>query len=257
MKNKKKFILYLLIFLILLILTVFTIYNNFLKPKPVISPKVQRIIDNNKKSIDVPQATIKPVEKYISKINEFRSKYNNNNIYANLIIKSLNMDVLITRYNNNTFYLDHNIYNNYDELGNPFLDYRNKDVDNNKQVNIYGHNTESEKHYNNLPFVNLEAYTDEYFFKTNKQIVLDTINNRKIYKVIAIKIINDSDEEHMNLTYNSEEEWNTHVNKLFSNTLYKENDSINSHDKLLVLQVCHYNPRGSYLLVIAKEVLNG
>jgi hypothetical protein len=34
----------------------------------------------------------------------------------------------------------------------------------------------------------------------------------------------------------------------------RENIDISKDDNLIVLQVCHYNPPGTYLLVIGKEV---
>ena len=254
MKKKIKILIYIFLLIILLSLTTFTIYNNFFKPKPKLSPKIQKIIDDNKKNIKQPQTNLDSNENYISKINDYRAKYNNNNIQARLIIRSLNIDLLITRGNDNNFYLNHNIYNYYDELGTPFLDYRNLDIENDRQINIYGHNTENEKYYDQLPLVYLEAYTDEYFFKTNKEIILETEKNQKKYQVIAIKIIKNKNEEHMNLSYSNDTEWMNHMNRLLSNALYIDLNMLTETDKFLVLQICHYNPKGSYLLVIGKEI---
>ena len=59
----------------------------------------------------------------------------------------------------------------------------------------------------------------------------------------------------MKVVFYSNEDYLQHVSKLLQNTMYKENNlEITANDKIIVLQVCHYNPPNTYLLVIGKEV---
>ena len=58
----------------------------------------------------------------------------------------------------------------------------------------------------------------------------------------------------MKLIYKDDNDYLDHVNKLLANSLYRDTtETVTKKDRLLVLQICHYNPMGSYLLTIAKE----
>ena len=168
-------------------------------------------------------------------------------------IPNMNINNYVTRASNNSYYLNYNLYNQYDQIGVPFFDYRNTDLNNDRQINIYAHNTQNEAIYDKLPFINLEKYTDEAIFSTNKDIYLYLDDKKVHYQIIAIKIIT-TDIEHMKLIYKDDNDYLEHVNKLLANSLYRDTtETITKNDRLLVLQICHYNPMGSYLLTIAKE----
>ena len=174
---------------------------------------------------------------------------------ARLEVPNININTLVTRTSNNEYYLNYNLYNQYDGLGAPFFDFRNTSLNTDRQINIYGHNTQNTKFYDRLPFINLEAYTDENIFKNYKDINLYIDERLVKYRIVAIKIVNNSQIEHMKLVFYSDDDFVQHANKLLADTMYKENNlNITAKDRLLVLQVCHYNPVDTYLLVIAKEV---
>ena len=83
-----------------------------------------------------------------------------------------------------------------------------------------------------------------------------SIEDRKVhYEILAIKILTDGNNEHMKLVFYSDEDFLTHANKMISNSLYvRDNMNITAQDKLIVLQICHFNPANSYLLVIGKVI---
>ncbi len=252
---KKKKLIKILIIIILGCILGLLGYYIYDKNNNKIIPSVKQLIEEKKiknyndKNDDQPN-----IEQYVNRLNEYRSEYNNSNIMGKLEIPNLNIDSLIVRTTNNEYYLNYNLYNQYDGLGAPFFDYRNTDLANNRQINIYGHNTRNEKYFKDLPFINLEAYVDKNIFDNYKNIYLSIDEKQISYEVIAVKIINNSDNEHMKVIFYSDEDYLNHVTKLLKNTLYKnDNITINKEDKLIVLQVCHYNPEGTYLLVIGKE----
>lgn len=221
-------------------------------------PPIYNEIDNEKEEPQEPLEE-KPVENtpvpYDNILPNIRSQYGNNNIVGRLEIPNIGIDAYVTRAMDNSYYLGYNYYNQYDALGVPFIDYRNTDLGNNKQINLYGHNTQNEKYFNHLPFIKLESYTNKNIFDSYKDIYLSIDEKKMHYRVIAIKIIDDSNNEHMKIIFNSKTEYLTHVSRLLQNTLYRDNMiEISSDDRLIVLQVCHYNPMDTYLLVIGKEV---
>lgn len=258
-KNKnyklKRILTYISIILFSMALAVggYYVYNEFFSNG--MAPSVKELIDD-KKNKDYPQDKEEEVENYVNLLPGYRNQYNNPNIMGRIEIPGLNIDTLITRASNNSYYLDYNLYNQYDQIGAPFFDYRNLDLSNNRQINIYGHNTQNTNIYDKLPFINLEAYTDRKIFDTNKNIYL-SIDSKKIhYEVIAVKILTDANNnEHMKLIFYSDEDFLVHANKMLSDSLYvRDNLSIKAQDKLIVLQICHFNPANSFLLVIGKAV---
>lgn len=252
---KRKIIKYglIIISLSVLIISVFSLYKS-LNHKTF--PNVEKLINEKKKNnySDKDKNKYK-TEEYVNTLPTAREEYGNNEILARIEIPNLKVNTLVARTSNNVYYLNNNLYKQPDDKGAVFFDYRNRDLLNDKQINLYGHNTDYEPYLNQLPFVNLEAYIDKDIFDNYKDIYLSLDEKQVHYKVIAVKIVNNSDNEHMKVIFYSDNDFIIHANKLFSNTLYiEDNLKINPTDRLIVLQACHYNPRDSYILVIGREV---
>ena len=254
-KKKNHFLKDALIIIIPILLCVggYYIYDSFVKEPGI--PSVNKLVKEKKKANFSDKDDNKiDVNNYVNHLPEYRSQYGNQDIMGRLQIPNLNIDAYIVRTNNNEFYLNYNLYGQWDGLGVPFFDYRNQNLSSDRQVNIYGHNTQREEFYSQLPFTNLEAYADKEIFENYKDVYL-SIDERQInYEVVAIKIVTDGNNEHMKLLFSNDADYLQHINKLLNGTLYtSENASFTVNDRMLVLQVCHYNPMGSYLLVICKE----
>lgn len=216
-------------------------------------PSVEKLKKEKKKDNYSDKDDKKDVSNYVNELPNLRAQYGNNDIYGRLELTQLNINTLVTRSVNNSYYLDRNIYKQVDGLGVPFFDYRNQDLANNRQINIYGHNTQNVNFLSQLPFVNLTAYTDKNIFDNYKTVYLSIDEKQIEYEVIAIKIITDGNNEHMKLIFYSDDDFVTHAAKMINGSLYTNNATVTKDDKLLVLQVCHYDPPGSYLIVICKE----
>lgn len=79
----------------------------------------------------------------------------------------------------NYFYLSHNFRGEPDTSGCPFIR-RSADLDNDI-VEIYAHNNS-----NGTMFADLSKFEDETFFNDYGEIVIDTVDGRIYYKVIAV-----------------------------------------------------------------------
>lgn len=181
--------------------------------------------------------------------------YQNQDIIGELFLDDLGIDALITKTNDNSYYLNHDIYQKESKLGNPYIDFRNSNnLENEKQINIYSHNSDYEEYKEELPFNKLEHYLEKDKFENSGIIELQTKNSLMKYEVIAIKIIT-TDNEHTILDSESEERWNLHLTKLLENTKYcKEDCKLTKEDQLLILQTCNYKPKDSYILLISKKI---
>lgn len=192
---------------------------------------------------------------YVNPLPAARSQYANNDIVAKLEIPGLEIDTYITRAVNNEYYLDHSVTKVRDGLGYPFADYRNKDLKNNRQINVYGHNSQVDSLQDKLELINLRAYLDKNFFENYKYMYLSLDEGKYQYRVEAVKVVTAADPEHMKLIFFSDNDFLNHTKKLYQNTMYKRTDTtISKNDHLLVLQICNYNPANSYLLVIGKRM---
>ena len=217
------------------------------KPKSITPTEIIEDKTEEKKPETQPEENT-PYENILPSV---RTQYNNENILGKIEIPNVNINAYVTRSNDNSFYLSHNYYNQYDTGGAPFFDYRNTDLLNNQQINIYGHNSKRQE----VPFNNLEAFIDEYNFKNNNNIYLSIDQKLMHYKIIAIKIVDDTNNEHMKVIFRGKEDFLSHIRRLLQDTLYKDdNIEISATDRILVLQACHYNPPGTYIIVIGKEI---
>ena len=258
MNKKNNFKSYLIILLVSLFTFLFVfggfyLYYNFTDNN---QNKISNINNDKKEDNTNGNEDIKNVEApYTNQLPSYREQYGNNDILGRLEIPNINISTLVTRTTNNEFYLNNNLYKQYDGLGVPLFDFRNINLNTDRQINIYGHNTQNADFYDRLPFVNLEKYTDINNFNNYKDIYLDIDERRMHYRVVATKIVDNSQIEHMKVIFYSDDDYIQHLNKLFSNTMYKDDNlSIDVNDRFLVLQVCHYDPMDTYLLIIGKEV---
>ena len=158
----KRLLVYVLFISLSVFLTVggYFVFNKMFNKNEISSDTKDSI--ENKKEKDYSPIEVTPAP-YVNVLPIYRNQYNNENIMGRIEIPGMNIDTPVARASNNKYYLDYNLYNQYDQIGAPFFDYRNLDLANNRQINIYGHNTQNTAIYDKLPFVNLEAYTDKNF----------------------------------------------------------------------------------------------
>ncbi len=250
-KSKLKFILLMIFVPLIMFFGTIYIYDTFLSGK---IPSVEKLKEEKEKNNYSDKDDSIDVSQYVNELPNLRLQYNNNDILGKLEITQLNINSIVMRSVNNDYYLNRNVYHQVDGLGLPFFDYRNQSLATNRQINIYGHNTQNQNFINQLPFVNLIAYTDKNIFDNYKKVYLSIDEKQIEYEVIAIKIITDkNNNEHMKLIFYSDEDFVNHAAKMINGSLYTSNATVTKDDRLLVLQVCHYDPPGSYLIVICKE----
>ena len=149
---------------------------------------------------------------------------------------------------NNQYYLNHDLYGNYDIKGSIFLDYRTKIND--KILILYGHNSQNVS----VPFKYLENYYDEEFFN-NHQMIEIYLNDTYLEFIIYSVFIATNDFFYMNLDLDYQE----YIDKTKKYSWYDNNISVNVDDDIIILQTCSYNKKYSnflnkYLLVIGKKI---
>ncbi len=157
---------------------------------------------------------------------------------------------------NNSFYLNRDIHKKKDIIGTTFLDYR-VNVDDSKKILIYGHNSPTL----NPPFKQLEKYYKEDYALNNREIKLTTTKAEYTFEIFSVYI--DANElsnfSYMNINFDSDAAWASHINQLKNNSWYDFGTEVSADDRILVVQTCTYHSKYSKyknkrFVLIAKQV---
>ena len=187
--------------------------------------------------------------KYINIIDEYRNKYNNDDIVGVLNIDSLNVSSLIVQGRDNEYYLNHLENKESSIYGSLMLDYRTN-LNNSKINLIYGHMSNSDA----TPFKNLVKYFDYDFYKDNKTIEITDEYNVYKYEIFSVAKISKNERRHLLIKFNSEDELLNHYNWLKKISIYKSDINLNGNDNILILQTCTKNS-DEFILVVAKKIV--
>ncbi len=184
---------------------------------------------------------------YINMVEEYRKRYNNDDIVGIININGLDLSSLIVQGNDNNYYLNHLENKDKSIYGSLMLDYRT-DLSNSKINLIYGHMSDS----NATPFRKLEKYLDYDFYNANKDIEIIDEYNRYKYQIFSVAKIGKEEYKHLYIDLD-DTRYLEQLNYYKDISLYKEDIDLNINDKILILQTCtsHSN---HFILVIAKLV---
>ena len=232
------------------------LYNTYFTDTSKGLPSVNKLIKEKKESnfSDKDDNKLEEIP-YENPLPALRQQYGNDDIVGQLQIPNLNIDTPVFRAGDNRFYLNYNAYKQWDEIGVPFFDYRNVNLATDWQINIYGHNTKQKDLYDKLPLTNLEAYMDGEIFLNYRDVYLNIDEKRLHFEVVAAKVVADGSNEHMKIIFKDQFDYIEHTQRLIANSHNIDQAAADfSHgERMLVLQICHYDPDGSYLLIICKE----
>lgn len=175
------------------------------------------------------------------------SQYNNKDIVAKLVIPGI-LEVPVVKGIDNDYYVNHDLYNDINDQGAIYLDYRNKFSD--RKLLIYGHNNNPKT----LIFNDLLNYKDEDFFIKHPKIYLYTLNDVRVYDIFSIY------EENNDFSYSNINSFNgytyyDHLKELKANSIFESDIDITGNSRVLVLDtnVVDSNNSVSHFLVIGAE----
>ena len=181
MKKKDRWFIVILLFLVILGST--TIYC--VKAKD--TPKV--VVVETKSKEELPKE-----EKYVSRILDLRKRYSNEDIISELEIPEIELNEIVTKSLDNEYYLNYDLYKNYNMYGNPYIDFRNgDDLSLERQINIYSHNIQEKTLKKNASFSKLENLLDKEIFDKTNYIYLKTEKELIKYELYAVKLISKKD----------------------------------------------------------------
>ncbi len=145
-------------------------------------------------------------------------------------------------------YLRKNFNKEYSYYGTPYLS-ELCSADKSDNLIIYAHNMKD-----NQMFGDLEKYKSKDFYNSHRYIQFDTLNNQRIYEIIAVFKTTANGFDYQNYTdFTDEEQFNTFMDKCKSLSLYDTETNSVYGDRLITLSTCEYSRKDGRLVVIAKQ----
>ena len=192
-------------------------------------------VDDNKNIVEEIKENIIIDEEDDSINIDFKSlKEQNSDIIAYLKVNGTNIDYVVVKGNDNSYYLKHNFNKEYNIAGWIFADYHNKFDETDRNIVIFGHNTKDGSMFGTLKNVLDKSWQEN---KDNLEITLITGKRQYKYQVFSTYSITPED-YYINTIYNNDNEFNEFLNKVKSRSNYNYNIEVNSNDKVLTLSSC-------------------
>ncbi len=170
------------------------------------------------------------------------SKYNNNEIVSLFKVPNV-FETPIVQTDDNTYYLSHDLYRDSNQNGTPFLDYRNKSL-NDKKIIIYGKESNA-----NTDYTNIKNYQNQNYYNNHSIIDLYTEESKKSFKIFSC-FIETEDFDYTNLNSYNGLTYYEHLNKLKSKSLYDTGVEIDNNSKIIVLELLTATPDNSKKTIV-------
>ena len=166
---------------------------------------------------------------------DFKSlKETNKDTIAYVKVNNTNIDYVVVKGNDNSYYLKHNFEKKWNVAGWIFADYHNKFDETDKNIIIFGHNTKDGSMFGTLKnILNKEWYENE----ENHKVVLVTEKETYYYQVFSSYSIKPED-YYINTDFKNNDEFDKFIKKLKSRSVYDYGIDVSGEDKILTLSSC-------------------
>ena len=245
MKNKIIFIIMTIIICVSIIFMYIENDNNKVKYTDTDTPNEIIVEEKDKEEIVVEG------KKYLFApdidLEQARIDNNNREIVGRLELPDL-FNILVSKTNNNKYYLDYSVKRERDIKGSEFLDYRTSPTD--KQVNVYGHNSRDPNL--KVPFLRLESFLEKDFFDSHPYIVLQYDGGKSFYKIMNIKEV-VTDLEHMTVDLTGTA-FKNHLDIIKSNSMYTRDVYYDEHSEIIILQTCSHHLDNAYYIITGIKI---
>ena len=196
-------------------------------------------VDDNKKIIeDIKENIIiepKEEEKEVKYNIDFKSlKEQNSDTIAYVKVNGTNIDYVVVKGNDNSYYLKHNFNKEYNVAGWIFSDYHNKFNETDKNIVIFGHNTKDGSMFGSLKNVLESDWQKEV---KNTIIVMVNENEPIIYQVFSTYSIKPED-YYITTEFKDGEDFSKFIDTIKKRSNHDYNVNVDSSDSVLTLSSC-------------------
>ena len=161
-------------------------------------------------------------------------KKKNKDTIAYIKVNNTNIDYIVVKTDDNSYYLNHNFNNEKNIAGWIFADYRNKLDETDKNIIIYGHNMRDGSMFETLKYVlNKDWYTNE------ENHIVTFVTEKGLYKYQVFSSYSIKAEDYYITTnFNNDDEYYKFINKLKDRSIYDYKVELSSTDQILTLSSC-------------------
>ena len=154
----------------------------------------------------------------------------------------------IVKTKDNSYYLNHNVFREYDRHGSVFMDSRNATEDDN--LILYAHNMRS-----GSMFADLVKYKMPDYATQNPYVYMLLHDEITVFEVYAVFYYSTAKYTTFNYLQRT---WDKNFPQFVQNvqqfSLLQNRSILNMEDKLLTLSTCNYDTKGNRFVVMAKKI---
>lgn len=241
--NKPIWIAVLVLSVVVLLLCLFFVFKNYIFPAPDDTVTRQETVFESTQELTTQEETQR-FDYTLAKAPDINSvdfdelKSINEDIYAWIYIPNTNVDYPVVQSrtdHDDSFYLTHNIYRQYQFSGAIYSEIKNKPDFSDSVTVLYGHNM-----LNGSMFASLHKFEDEDFFEENNTIFVFTKDKLLTYLIYSAY---EADDRHILNSYETKtkEGFSEYLESTLSPRSYNCNVrdvELNTDDKILTLSTC-------------------
>lgn len=183
---------------------------------------------------------------YVNSANEEELKSINSDYKMWIQIENTNINYPVVQGSDNDYYLKHNFRKESNISGTVFVESAN-DIDNDKNIILYGHNMR-----NGTMFNNITNYKEESFFNEDNKINIIMNNTLYEYEVFSVYVKNVS-EVNLAIGFASEDEFINYAYNQADESIYKKDVDFSAEDNLITLVTCSYEFTDARTIVVARR----
>lgn len=183
---------------------------------------------------------------YVNSANEEELKSINSDYKMWIQIENTNINYPVVQSSDNDYYLKHNFRKESNISGTVFVESAN-DIDNDKNIILYGHNMR-----NGTMFNNITNYKEESFFNEDNKINIIMNNTLYEYEAFSVYVKNVS-EVNLAIGFASEDEFINYAYNEAEESLYKKDVDFSAEDNLITLVTCSYEFTDARTIVVARR----
>lgn len=163
-------------------------------------------------------------------------------------INNTNIDYVVVKGNDNSYYLKHNFNKEWNIAGWIFADYHNKLDETDKNLVIYGHDTKDGSMFGTLKNTHSKEWQEN---KDNLKITFITEMHRYTYEIFST-YVSEPEEYYINTEFSTIESFNEFVKTIKERSESKYDVEVTKDDKILTLSSC--TPSGKKRVVVHAKL---
>jgi len=172
----------------------------------------------------------------------------NSDIVGWISIDNTEIDYPVVQSSDNDYYLNHNVEKQSSARGSIFMDYRNKNVNDDIHTVIYGHHMKD-----GSMFGELSKYKDAAYYKEHDTIIFEGIEESTKWQIFSVYIYSPED-QFFEYEFEDEQQYTAYLDKIMKKSRYDTDVEVTENDQLLTLVTCTYEVTDARFIIHAKRI---